>query len=126
MTHAQNAAQIELWRKFLHQQHLHSCNGMWANTLCDLALQAIHASQEAGQRVSVPLDILSALVEHNDNARSFFQIANRVATEFGTHALSTNFGGFAEATHKMLTKWHPETNQARAMLAAAPTQEGKP
>lgn len=62
-----------------------------------------------------------ALTAHNDNARSFFQIANRIATELGTHALGTNFGGFAETTHGMLTKYHQITNDARAL--AAPQEE---
>lgn len=59
-----------------------------------------------------------ALIRYNDNTRSFFQIANRIATELGTHALQTNFGGFAETTAKLLKDTHELTNAARAALAA--------
>lgn len=70
----------------------------------------------------VPMEWAKALVQYNDNARSFFQIANRIATELGTHALQTNFGSFAETTSRMLKETHDITNRARDMLAAA---EGK-
>lgn len=75
--------------------------------------------------VLVPKEWIEALVSYNDNARSFFQIANRVATELGTHALQTNFGAFADTTERMLKKTHDITNKARAMLAAAPAKEPK-
>lgn len=65
---------------------------------------------------SVPTEWIEALVRYNDNARSFFQIANRIATELGTHALQTNFGAFAETTERMLKETHTLTNDARAML----------
>lgn len=70
--------------------------------------------------VPVPREFIKALVQYNDNARSFFQIANRIATELGTHALQTNFGAFAESTGKMLKETHDITNKARETLSAAP------
>ena len=78
------------------------------------------AEQRAEQARRDALEMREALVEHNDNASSFFQIANRIATELDTHALGTNFGGFAETTHRMLAKYHEVANKARRSLAAVP------
>ena len=90
-----------------------------------LALEALAARLAAAQEQTEALEkdaakYREALVAHNDNARSFFQIANRIATELGTHALSTNFGAFAEVTHRMLTKYHQITNEARDALKGEP------
>lgn len=76
-------------------------------------------SQEAG--VVVPVEWVEALVRYNGNARSFFQISNRIATDLGTHALGTNFGAFAERTKELLDETHQLTNEARAMLSSLPT-----
>ena len=101
----------------------------WALAIMRGLLAGLSAPSQAGAipegMVLVPREFIEALVNHNDNARSFFQIANRVATELGTHALQTNFGAFADTTERMLSKWHQATNDARAMLAACePKKDG--
>ena len=66
----------------------------------------------------------AALVHHNDMARSFYQIANRIATEFSTHELATNFGGFADKTEAMLKQHHEVANEARHALAIKEAKHG--
>ena len=94
--------------------------GNWREWPNEAASDHAHVDWQVAARAIIERDALrEALVRYNDNARSFFQIANRVATEFSTHELATNFGGFAEATHTMLKETHAITNEARAAIDAA-------
>lgn len=47
-----------------------------------------------------------ALLDANEHCRSAFQVANRVATELGTHALQSDFGALADRLHESLQRQH--------------------
>lgn len=48
----------------------------------------------------------NALLDANGLCRSAFQVANRLATELGTHALQTSFGAMADRFHESLQRQH--------------------
>ena len=99
---------------------IHTGDTFTVQMVKEFILMSIKSAAHTPGCVFVPIAMVRALVDHNDNARSFFQISNRIATELDTHALQTNFGGFAESTERMLKEHHQTTNQARATLATLP------
>ena len=51
-------------------------------------------------------DLRAALIDANEHCRSAFQVANRVATQLGTHALQSNFGALADRLNESLQRQH--------------------
>lgn len=72
----------------------------------ELRLLASRLERERNALAARVAELEPALLKANDQCRSFFQIANRIATEMGTHAMQTNFGAFTESTKALLDEQH--------------------
>lgn len=85
----------------------------------DLGPDGYVTEERADEMVKDATDELVAmLLEANDLCRSAFQIANRIATEFSTHELSTAFGPFADRLRESLERQLVVLNTHNAFASA--------
>lgn len=83
--------QIEAWRNFLKQQHIHSCDGMWADIFCDLALKGLSSGPDDVAKDAVRYRWLRAKARTGTGepwiARSFLSGISAWTGEFADDAI---------------------------------------